>query len=94
MQNDILQALDFNKLTPEEQEELLLDLGDLVFNGTLIRLRERMDEATAKAFDEFLTTEPSSEEMAAYLSEHIPGADEAVHETVDQLRSDILAVTG
>lgn len=94
MQKDILNALEFNKLTPEEQEELLLDLGDLVFNGTMIRLRERMDEATAKAFDDFLATEPSSEEVAAFLADRVPGADEAVNETVDQLRSDILAVTG
>ena len=90
----ILDALDMSQLLPEEQEELLLDLGDLVFRGTMLRLIERMDEKTADAFSGLLDKDPSEEEVEAFLKQHVPDADEAVEETLAEIRSDILAVTG
>lgn len=92
--NDILEALDLKQLPPEEQEELLLDLGDLVFRGSMLRLIERMDDAVRTDFNILLDRDPSEEEVMDFLQKRVPDADAAVEETIADLRSDILAVTG
>ena len=91
---NILDALDMKGLPPEEQEELLLDLGDLVFRGSMLRLIERMDDPTKDDFNTLMDKNPSEAEVMAFLKERVPDADKAVEETLADLRSDILAVTG
>ena len=92
--SDILDALDFVALAPEEQEELLLDINELVFKGSMVRLVEHMDDGTREEFDALISRDPDEEELQAFLAERVPGADEIVAETVEELRDDILAVTG
>jgi hypothetical protein len=89
----ILEALGIKDLEPAEQEELLLDLGELVTRGTMLRLIERMDEKTQDDFSALLDRDPEDEEVEAFLKERVPDADSAVEETLEELRSDILAVT-
>jgi hypothetical protein len=93
-EKNILDALGIDDLLPEEQEEMLLELGDLVFRNSLVRLIERMDDATKSDFNLLLDTDPSEEVVMAFLKERIPDADKTVQEAVADLRSDILAVTG
>ncbi len=93
-QQSILEALDISSLPAEEQEEILLDLNSLIFKGSLIRLIERMDEPTKDAFNVLMDTDPSEDEVETFLAKHVPDADAAVQETLDELASDILAVTG
>lgn len=90
----ILEALDMTELPKEEQEELLLDLGSLVFEGTMLRLIERMDDGTREKFEALLDQDASEEEIMAFLRAQVPGADAAVAETLDDIRNDILAATG
>jgi hypothetical protein len=91
---DLLAATGIESMTPTEREETLLDLGDLIFRSTLVRLIERMDEKTQEDFNAFLDTNPSEEAVTAFLTERVPGAEEVVRETVDELRNDILGATG
>ena len=90
----LLDAIGISELAPEEQEELLLDLNSLIFKGSLVRLIERMDTSTRDAFNALLDTDPSEDEVEAFLAERVPNADLAVQETLNELTSDILAVTG
>ncbi|MBA3789135.1 hypothetical protein H0X32_01925 [Patescibacteria group bacterium] len=89
----ILDALNLSELEPEEQEEILLDLNDLVFKGTLIRLIERMPARIREEFDSLLATDPSEDVMEAFIQKNVPDADSAVTETLAELTDDILAVT-
>lgn len=89
----ILRALEIENLSSEEQEELLLDLGDLVFRGSMLRFIERMDDATRESFNTLLDRNASEQEITDFLQKHIPNADAVVEETLADLRSDILAVT-
>lgn len=91
---DILEALDISALPQDEQEELLLDLQSLVYKGSLIRLIEKMDEETQEKFNSFLDTNPDEEAVMAFIYEHIADADSVVKETLADIQSDILAVTG
>ena len=90
----LLDALDIEGLAPEEQEELLLELNALIFKGSLVRLIERMDDATKDAFNTLMDTDPSEDQVLDFLNQNVPDADKAVEETVQELRDDILAVAG
>jgi len=90
----LLNALGIEELLPEEQEELLLDLNSLIWEGSLIRLIEKMDDATKEAFEKLLAADAGEDEVQAFLDEHVPDSGQAVADTVQELTDDILAVTG
>ena len=90
----LLDGLKIDELLPEEQEELLLDLNELVFKGTMVRMLEIMDEVTKDEFEKLMDSDADEETIQAFLDKNVPEADKMVGEVVEELRSDILAVTG
>lgn len=93
-EESLIDALGFNELEATEQEALMLDLSQLIFKGSLLRMFETLDEATKGELESLLATNPSDEEMEAFLAEKVPGSEQAIAETVEELTSDILAITG
>lgn len=90
----LLDALNINELELAEQEELLLELNDLVVNGSMLRLMEQMDEEIKVDFEKLLDSDASDEQIEDFLSERVPQAGQAVSDTIQELRDDILAATG
>ena len=91
---NLLEVLEIDKLTPEEQEELLLEVSELVYNGTLLRLVGMMDDKTKDDFEKLLETDPKEDEVQVFLDERVPDSDKAIEDTILEMRDDILAVTG
>lgn len=91
---DLLKALDIESLAPEDQEALLLELGDLVYKGSLMRLVGMMDDRTKVDFDALLDSGATEDEVDDFLAERVPDSGKAVEDTIRELRDDILAVTG
>ena len=91
---NLVEALDVASLPPQDQEALFLELHTLIFRGTMMRLIERMDDATRNEFTRLMESDASESVLEAFLKERVPGADEALAETVAELTDDILAVTG
>ncbi len=90
---NIIEALNLAELPEAEQEEMLLDLQDLVFKGTMVRLIEMMDEKTREEFSALLDKDAAEEEIEAFIEKHVPNADAVAQDTMDELTDDILAVT-
>lgn len=90
----ILDALQLTELPAEEQEALLLELNELVFKGTMVRLIERMDEPSRDEFTKLMESDADEASVEAFLRERVTNADQVVAETVAELADDILAVTG
>ena len=86
-------ALDLEAFPLEEQNELLLDLNSVIFKKSLVRMIENMSEATRDEFAALMENEASEEEIEAFLTTKVPGADEAIAEAVETLTDDILAVS-
>ncbi len=84
-------ALELASLSPVEQEEALLTAGDLIFKESLVRLAERMDDSMASELETLLDKGASDEEIAAFIEERVPGADEAVQGAVDEVVGAILS---
>lgn len=89
----ILDALNFAELEVEDQQELMIELSDLIFKGTLVRLLERMSESQRDEFTALLERDAPEEEIEAYIDEHVKEADMAAAETIQELTDDILAIT-
>lgn len=90
----LLDLLGLDDLSLGQQERVLADMGSLIFEGTLVRLIGRMNEGTRAELDALMDGDVSAEDLIAFLREKVPGSDEAVSETVQELRDDILAVSG
>lgn len=90
----ILDALGIENLSPDEQEELLLDINELVLRGALMRLVGTMDGETKDDFEKLLDSDPDDEEVEWFLEERVPDSGKALEETIQEIRDDILSVTG
>ncbi len=90
----IVAALDLSALPQQEQEQLLIDLNDLVFRGSLLRLVERMEDSSLTALENLIAQGASDEEISAFLTERVPGTETVVAETLKDLAGDILMATG
>jgi Protein of unknown function (DUF5663) len=90
---DILEALGIQDLSEDEQQTMLLDLQSLLFKGSVVRMLEQMEEQQKDAFNEYLSGNPSEEDMMAYLEKNVPDAEGAVRDTLTELKNDILAST-
>ncbi len=91
--DEINAALEIDEMTEKEQEELMLDLGELIFKGTIIGVMEIMDEKTKNEFHKLIDRNATQDELAAFIEDNVPGANEIALETVMNLTDDILAVT-
>ncbi|HQU07642.1 MAG: hypothetical protein B7X04_02075 [Parcubacteria group bacterium 21-54-25] len=88
----LFSTLDLSEYPPAEQEQILLDLSDTIFEGTLIRLIERMDQKTRDDFEKLMERDASEEEVSTFLTEHVPDADEIMLETVRAITKDVAAL--
>lgn len=89
----ILDAVEFDELTKEEQESFLLELNSVIYKGAVIRALERMDDRTRRAWYELIRRNASAEEMERFLSRRAQVAETALADTIESLADDILAVT-
>ena len=90
---EILEALQLSELSPEEQEQMLLDINAIIYEGSMVRIVERMDEQTRADFEALMESDAEEEAMEAFLKERVPDADALVAETVKELTDDILSGT-
>lgn len=90
---DILSLLGLEEMNEQEQQTTLLDLQTLIFKGSVVRMLGIMSEDAKDAFNEYLSTNPSEEDMMTYLETNVPGAEQAVLDTIAELKNDILADT-
>jgi hypothetical protein len=90
----LIEALGLKDLTPEEQEELLLDLNELVYKGAMVRILSSIDDDTKAALEQLLDTDPDEDTLQDFLDKNVPGASQAVEDTIQEIRDDILGVTG
>lgn len=90
---EIVEALQLSDLPPKEQEQMLLDIQEIIYESSMVRFVEQMDEQTRSDFEALMDRDAADEEIEAFLKERVPHADELVAETVRELADDILSGT-
>jgi hypothetical protein len=91
--NELVEALGLEELELEEQEEVLLKFGELLFRDSLIRFISALPEEKREAFAALIEKNASPDEIGEYVSQNVPEADRLVGEALNDLTDDILAVT-
>lgn len=90
---EVLEALQLSELSPEEQEQILLDVNSIIYEGSMVRIVEHMDDQTRTDFEALMEGDANDEDVEAFLKERVPEADVLITEVVKELSDDILSGT-
>ena len=89
----ISKALELDQLEEGERNDILADIGELIFRSSMVRFIERMDDQTKDKFDALMKRSPTDEAIAAFIEQHDADPNGVVSAAVQALTNDILAVT-
>ena len=83
LKQNIIKDLGMDQLPPEKQEEMLLTIGRLIFQGVIIRVMSLLSEKDKDEFDKLLTEKIEDEEAVLnFLKSKIPNLEELINEEV------------
>ena len=82
---EILPELGLDLLAPEQQEELLQDIGSMIFQAVVLRSLTQLSDADKENFDTILSQEPPNEEaVLAFLQTKIQDFNGLADEELDK----------
>ena len=87
---NLLEALDLGALTDEEQEDLLVEINDLVYEATMVRIIEKMDDKTLEEYEKLIDSDAPVEEIDQFISKNVPDSDKLMQDSIEELIGDIL----
>ncbi len=90
---EVFDSLDLAALPENEQEEVLLTMGELIFKDSLMRCIEAMTPEDRSEFAKLADSDASADEIAEFVVARVPDADALVAAAMNELSDDILAVT-
>ncbi len=80
VKNIIIKSFGIEAASPEVQEELISQIGALIFQGSLMRAMERVEEKDLEKFETILNNNADPDMIFAFLVENIPGFEQIVAE--------------
>jgi hypothetical protein len=89
----LFDALELDALPADDQEEVLLTMGELIFKDTLIRCLEAMSSSDRAELARLADSGAPPDDVAGFIVARVPDADQRAAAAVDALADDILAVT-
>ncbi len=92
LQENIITALGLDELTVEEQSAFLSEVGDVVFQTSLVRLVSELSDEQQQALEAYIDTEPEPDVLLAHLLEHYEMFPKILQEAVLEFKEDALAV--
>ena len=91
LKQNIIKELGLDTLSPEDQEEAILNIGRIIFQGVLIKVMGEMSEKEKDEFEKILTEKPDDEDaILEFLKSKIPNLDEVVNEEVAKFKRESL----
>jgi hypothetical protein len=83
LRQNIINILGINALPQEQQEEALIRIGNIIFQGVLARVLELMSESDRNEFEKLLAEKGSEPEVVLnFLRSRISNLDALVNEEV------------
>ena len=92
LKQNIAEVLGITHLSPDEQASFLSEVGDVIFETSLVRLASGFSDAERQALEQYLETEPEPDVLLAHLLEHYPSFKEILDEAVLEFKADALHV--
>lgn len=94
LQENIIAALGLHELSLEEQAAFLSEVGDVVFQTSLVRLISELSAEQQQALEAYVDTEPEPDVLLAHLLEHYDVFPKILEDAVLEFKEDALAVLG
>lgn len=94
LQENIIAALGLQDLSLEEQSAFLSEVGDVVFQTSLVRLISELSPEQQQALEAYVDTEPEPDVLLAHLLEHYDAFPKILEDAVLEFKEDALAVLG
>ncbi len=88
----LFEAMGLSEYTEQEQEQLLVDVSDTIFQSTLMRLIEKMDTGTRNDFNKLMDSNADGESVVSFLKQRVKNADDAMRESVREVTEDIVSL--
>lgn len=85
----LLEEMGLSGLPPEKQEEALLNIGRIVYQGVLLRVMEVLTDEEKKGFEELLTEKPEDEDrVLKFLQAKVPNLDGLVEDEIAKFKEE------
>lgn len=89
LDQNIVDDLGLDAMTPEKQEEILERIGSLIFQATLIRVLELMTDEEHDEFDEFFElNQDEPEKIFEYLENNVPNFNDILEQETEKFKKD------
>ncbi len=83
---NIVHALEIDKLPPEEQQEIIVRVGALIYQNVLMRVMETMPQADQDEFEKILDKNAGPEEIFTFLKNKVPDFEQVIDEEAIKFR--------
>ena len=94
LQQNLSRLLGIDELSLEEQSAFLSEVGDVIFQTSLVRLVSSLSESQQHALEDYIDTNPEPEVLLAHLLEHYKEFSTILEEVVIEFKEDALNVLG
>ncbi len=92
LQHNIAHILGVDLLSEEEQAAFLGEVGDVIFETSLVRLVQTLSEEQQSALEQYLEIGPEPEVLLQHLLEHYKEFQTILEDVVLEFKEDALAV--
>ena len=92
LDKDLTDLLGIEELEPAEQEAFLAEVGEVVFEGALLRLVAGLSDEQGEALDHYLEDEPAPDLLVKHLVDHYPQFEEIMKEEIVAFKEEVIAV--
>ncbi len=92
LQQNLTKMLGIDELSVEEQSAFLSEVGDVIFERSIVRLVASLTEEQQHALEDYLDTDPEPEVLLSHLIEHYKEFETILEEVVIEFKEDALKV--
>lgn len=93
LSQDITKELGLDAMSPEKRDEILEQIGSLIFKAALIRVLELMSDQEHDAFDKFFDDNQNEpEKIFEYLETNVPSFNGILEQETEKFKKDSLAI--
>lgn len=89
LKQNIIKELGLDKLSEKEQEEVLLNIGRIIFQSVLIRTMEELSDKDKNEFEKILSEKQNDEgAILGFLQSKLPNLNDIVNEEVAKFKQE------
>lgn len=84
--NNLIHSLGLDKLSLDEQEQILVDIGDVIYSSIISRAILAMSNKDKVEFDHLLADKPDFDKLGEFIYEHVPNIDKIAEEEISNFK--------